>query len=444
MKPVLRLFIFVIIWLLSGCAYSPVASVAQDSKAKDFNTSPHKASLYIYRNETLYYAVPMTVSVNGKVLGTTAGHKYFRLSLRPGKYTIESSAENLAKLTLTVEAGKNYFIWQEAKIGLLTGRSLLHQVDEETGRMGVNESKLIAAKVSDDELLPLDARTAPIDTAFPSQIPPTPSMAPVMAVSPPTAAPRQEHATQRFEERTIPRGSGKRLALVVGGDNYRHVSTLRNARADARAVSVALKKAGFDVTVEYDLGDKALKEAMRNFKARISGGDEAVFYFSGHGVQFGSANYLLPVDITGESQEQIQDDALSLQRVLDDMQEQKARFSLVIVDACRNNPFRNQGRALGGRGLIPVNPATGQMVLYSAGAGQQALDRLDDGDRDPNGVFTRVLLKEMNRPGVSVDRVLRNVRDQVVKMTRHVNHEQVPALYDQSIGEFYFLPATGN
>jgi hypothetical protein len=84
------------------------------------------------------------------------------------------------------------------------------------------------------------------------------------------------------------------------------------------------------------------------------------------------------------------------------------------------------------------------MVLYSAGAGQQALDRLDDGDRDPNGVFTRVLLKEMNRPGVSVDRVLRNVRDQVVKMTRHVNHEQVPALYDQSIGEFYFLPATGN
>jgi hypothetical protein len=75
MKPVLRLFIFSIIWLLSGCAYSPVAPVAQDSRAKDFNTSPYKASVYIYRNETLYYAVPMTVSVNGKVLGTTAGHK---------------------------------------------------------------------------------------------------------------------------------------------------------------------------------------------------------------------------------------------------------------------------------------------------------------------------------------------------------------------------------
>jgi hypothetical protein len=319
--------------------------------------------VYIYRNETLYYAVPMTVSVNGKVLGTTAGHKYFRLSLRPGKYTIESNAENLAKLTLTVAAGKNYFIWQEAKIGLLTGRSLLHQVDEETGRMGVNESKLIASKVSDDELLPLDARTAPFDTAFSAPIPATPAMAPVTTASPPPVAPRQEHATQPFEERTSPRGGGKRLALVIGDNNYRHISALRNARADATAVSMALKKAGFDVTVEYDLGDKALKEAMRNFKARISGGDEAVFYFSGHGVQFGSANYLLPVDITGESQEQIQDDALSLQRVLNDLQEQKARFSLVIVDACRNNPFRNQGRALGGRGLIPVNPATGQMVL---------------------------------------------------------------------------------
>jgi TonB family protein len=234
--------------------------------------------------------------------------------------------------------------------------------------------------------------------------------------------------------------TAKRLALVVGNDIYRSVTPLRNARADAREVAKALTAAGFDVTVKYDLGDKALKEALRNFKAQVNGGDDTVFYFSGHGVQLGAANYLLPVDIASETEDQVKDDALPLQRVLDDLQDQKARFTLAIVDACRNNPFKNKGRSIGGRGLVPVNPTTGQMVLYSAGAGQQALDRLDDHDSNPNGVFTRVLIKEMNQPGVPLDQVLREVRDQVVMLTKGVKHDQVPALYDQTVGKFYLVP----
>ena len=235
-------------------------------------------------------------------------------------------------------------------------------------------------------------------------------------------------------------GHGKRIALVVGNDSYQEISVLRNARSDARAVANALKAVGFEIDVRFDLKSSELKRAVRHFKSRVEGGDEAVFYFSGHGVQLGGANYLLPVDIVGENEDQIKDDALPLQRVLDDLQEQKARFSLAIIDACRNNPFKIQGKSLGGRGLVPINPASGQMVLYSAGSGQQALDRLNDKDRDPNGLFTRILLTEMNRPGVPVDRVLRNVRDQVVKLAKSVKHEQVPALYDQAIGEFYFRP----
>ena len=143
----------------------------------------------------------------------------------------------------------------------------------------------------------------------------------------------------------------------------------------------------------------------------------SVFYFSGHGVQLGAANYLLPVDISPESEEQVKDDGLALQKVLDDMAEQKTRFSVAIVDACRDNPFpRVAGRSIGGgRGLAAATPATGQMVLYAAGAGQTALDRLGPSDTTPNGVFTRVLLREMQRPGVPVDRVLRNVRQEVVR-----------------------------
>ena len=237
-----------------------------------------------------------------------------------------------------------------------------------------------------------------------------------------------------------PDSEARRLALVVGNDSYRHVSELRNARSDAKAVAKALEAAGFDVNLKEDLGEKGMKAALRDFRERIEGGDDAVFYFSGHGVQLGAANYLLPVDIASDSVGQVRDDALPLQRVLDDLQDQKARFTLAIVDACRNNPFKGRGRTIGGRGLVPVNPATGQMVLYSAGTGQEALDRLTDHDRNPNGVFTRILIKEMNQPGVPVDQVLREVRDQVVMLTKGVNHDQVPAMYDATVGRFYLVP----
>ena len=240
--------------------------------------------------------------------------------------------------------------------------------------------------------------------------------------------------------------SPQRVALVIGNDSYLRVPTLLNARSDARAIAATLQKAGFDVILRTDLNDRGMREAVRLFKARLSGGTDAVFYFSGHGVQVGAANYLLPVDIAPESEEQVKDDGLALQKVLDDMAEQKTRFSVAIVDACRDNPFpRVAGRSIGGgRGLAAATPATGQMVLYAAGAGQTALDRLGSDDRTPNGVFTRVLLREMQRPGVPVDRVLKNVRQEVVRLAQGVGREQVPALYDQSIGEFFFVAAGSN
>ena len=230
----------------------------------------------------------------------------------------------------------------------------------------------------------------------------------------------------------------KRVALVVGNDGYKQVSTLLNARADATAIARSLEKAGFKVTLKTDVNLDSFKVALRSFKATVSPGDEAVFFFSGHGVEMGGANYLLPIDIKGDAEDQVRDDAVPLQRVLEDLQERKARFSLAIIDACRNNPFRDAGRAIGGRGLAPTTAATGQMVLYSAGSGQQALDRLNDRDPVRNGVFTRVLLKEMEIPGLPVGDVLRNVREQVASLAKSVGKEQVPAIYDQSLGRFYF------
>jgi hypothetical protein len=230
----------------------------------------------------------------------------------------------------------------------------------------------------------------------------------------------------------------KRVALVIGNDSYQNAQVLSNARSDAKAMAKALESSGFSVTLKQDLTLKAMKEALRAFKAEVAGGDDALFYFSGHGVQFEGSNYLIPVDVVAQSEEQVADDSVGLQRVLDDLRDQKARFTLAIIDACRENPFKGAGRGLSRRGLAPVTAATGQMVLYSAGAGQEALDRLGPHDADPNGVFTRVFIREIKKPGVPADQILKNVRDQVVQMAKSINHEQVPALYDQSIGEFYF------
>lgn len=144
----------ILLLVLSGCASVPMAPLEQDTKAKEFVPAPSRAALYIYRNENFGGAIPMTVSVNGKALGQTAAKTYFRLNVLPGKYTVESHAENMSNLSLTAEAGKNYFVWQEVKMGMWMARSLLQQVDEPTGRAGVTESKLIATSVTENDLLP--------------------------------------------------------------------------------------------------------------------------------------------------------------------------------------------------------------------------------------------------------------------------------------------------
>ena len=229
-----------------------------------------------------------------------------------------------------------------------------------------------------------------------------------------------------------------RKALVIGNDSYKSVAKLLNAREDARTMASNLTSVGYQVTLKLDLSEKEMKAAMRTFASQVQGGDEVLFFFAGHGVQLGSTNYLLPTDIGGESEAQVRDESIQLQRILDDMSERKAKFTLAMIDACRDNPFKSSGRAIGGRGLAPTTAATGQMVIFSAGTGQQALDKLNNADKNKNGLFTRVFVQEMQKPSQSIDRVVKNVRSQVAELAKSVGHEQVPAIYDQVLGDFYF------
>ncbi len=127
--------------LVTGCASVPMASLEDDAQAKRFAAKPDKSSIYVYRNESFGSAIPMTVSLDGKVAGQTGPQTYYLWEVSPGSHEIASHAEDVSTLKLNTEPGKAYYVWQEVKMGLWMARSLLQQVDEEAGRKGVLECK---------------------------------------------------------------------------------------------------------------------------------------------------------------------------------------------------------------------------------------------------------------------------------------------------------------
>jgi len=127
---------------LDGCGTVPMGSTEEDIRAKSFAVSPEKAVIYVYRAESLGFAVPMTVGLDGREVGQTVGQTYFMWEVDPGPHEITSHAEDIVTVKLNTEPGKYYYVWQEVKIGVWMARSLLHEVDEATGRHGVTECKL--------------------------------------------------------------------------------------------------------------------------------------------------------------------------------------------------------------------------------------------------------------------------------------------------------------
>lgn len=243
-----------------------------------------------------------------------------------------------------------------------------------------------------------------------------------------------------------PAGQGKRIALVIGNDAYRKVSKLEKAGNDATAMARELKAAGFEVLLHRDLDYRGMVKAVETLANSITGGDQVVVFFAGHGVQIKSGSYLLPVDIEANSESEVEKTAYGLNDLTDKLSDAKASFALVMVDACRDNPLKSKGRSIGGtRGLSAIEPPKGQMVIYSASKGQQALDRLNDGDPHPNGVFTREFIARMKRPGVRIEDLVREVQESVETLARTVSHDQRPAIYNEARGNFYFFaPATVN
>lgn len=131
--------------VLAGCASVPMASLEKDAAAKTFQVQPGKSNIYIYRNENLGGAIKLTLLLDGRLVGDTGPKTYHLVETTPGRHTLLSKAENDSTLELNTEAGRNYFVWQEVKMGLWQPRTLLQQVDETTGKAGVAECQLAQA-----------------------------------------------------------------------------------------------------------------------------------------------------------------------------------------------------------------------------------------------------------------------------------------------------------
>lgn len=231
--------------------------------------------------------------------------------------------------------------------------------------------------------------------------------------------------------------AAKRVALLIGNEKYEATSQLNNPANDVELMKASFEEAGFDsVTTVHDVGRQAMVKALRDFEDLATGADVAIVYYSGHGMEMNGQNFLLPTDVKLQTDKDIEDEAVGLDRVQRSL-EGATKLKLVILDACRNNPFeQSMTRSIStravSRGLARVEPESADLlVAFASKAGTVALD--GEGKNSP---FATALAKYLTEPGVDVRIALGKVRDEVVSVT---NRGQEPFVYGSLGGAQIFL-----
>lgn len=227
-------------------------------------------------------------------------------------------------------------------------------------------------------------------------------------------------------------GSGsenvQRVALVIGNSTYPGVAALRNAANDATDIADKLKKLNFQVTLRTNLQLREMLRTLTDFGDRVQQGSEVLFFYAGHGMQVRGRNYLIPIDAEIRTESAVSSEAVDVDQLLDKLS--AARLSMVILDACRNNPFERRFRG-GGQGLASINAPTGTLIAYATAPGKVA----SDGD-GRNGLYTQELLEAMDVPGIKVEDVFKRVRANVVRKS---GEAQTPWESSSLTGDFYFF-----
>ena len=221
-----------------------------------------------------------------------------------------------------------------------------------------------------------------------------------------------------------------RTALVIGNSNYK-VSPLKNPVNDAKKIVETLKKLNFTVIKAYDASQKEMKKQISKFGKKIAKGGTGLFFYAGHGMQVNGRNYLIPIGAKIQSEEEVEYESVDTGRVLAQMASAGNGMNIVILDACRDNPFARSFRS-GVKGLAHMDAPSGTIIAYSTAPGQVAADGSGD-----NSVFTGELVKNMNQPGVKIEDVFKRVRKTVRGATKN---RQTPWESSSLEGDFYFIP----
>src|SRR5271165_735162 len=222
----------------------------------------------------------------------------------------------------------------------------------------------------------------------------------------------------------------KKLALVIGNGAYPG-NALKNPVNDAAAVARALRGLGFDdVTEKRDLNNRELRHEIDSFVARINKGDLAWVYYAGHGVQANERNYLIPVDFNGEEAD-LDYEAYPADQLRDKLEKSGARLRILVLDACRNNPFR-AGHRGSTRGLVPMDSAVeGTYIAFATADNSVA----EDNPGEANGLFTEHLLSALTTPGMDLKQAFERTKEEVYAAS---DHHQRPYTYDGVIGQYFF------
>ena len=223
-------------------------------------------------------------------------------------------------------------------------------------------------------------------------------------------------------------GAEPRIALVIGNAAYAE-GPLANPVNDARDMAAALRQLGFEVLSGENLNRRRMEDLIREFGRKIRGGGVGMFYFAGHGVQVGGANYLIPIGAVINGEAEVKYEAVDAGFVLAQMEEARNRLNIVVLDACRNNPFARSFRS-STRGLASIDAPVGTLIAYATAPGRTASD-----GAGRNGLYTKALLAAMRVPGLKIEDVFKRVRSEV---RRQSNNQQIPWEASSIEGDFYF------
>ena len=227
-----------------------------------------------------------------------------------------------------------------------------------------------------------------------------------------------------------PPSGERRVALVLGNGAYAD-SPLENPANDARGMAVSLRELGFEVITDVDKDLTGMRRLIRTFGERLRGSSVALFFFAGHGVQVNGVNYLIPIGHQIEREADVRLEAVSADDVLAQMEEAGTGVNLMILDACRDNPFRSLRRSQGQRGLALVTAPSGTLIAYATAPGNTAAD----GKGRPNSPYTTNLLQHIRTPGLKIEDFFKRVRRGVEDLTQR---KQTPWEASSLRGDFYF------